>query len=96
MKMISLPSVQWRRSGKSLKCPGTMRVLVEGLHRRNQGLYLPAEPYIKVAIAEYHDDVNQKDPKVEALMRTLIAQFEQYVRMSKKIPPETVVSVVAI
>ncbi len=80
-----------------LKMPGgTMRVLVEGLHRAEIKGYTSHEPYIKVAIAEYHDDVNQKDPKVEALMRTLIAQFEQYVRMSKKIPPETVVSVVAI
>lgn len=80
-----------------LKMPGgTMRVLVEGLYRAEIKGYAAHDPYIKVAIAEYHDDTQEKNAQVEALMRTLIAQFEQYVRMSKKIPPETVVSVVAI
>ncbi|MGI6434347.1 MAG: endopeptidase La [Syntrophomonadaceae bacterium] len=80
-----------------LKMPGgTMRVLVEGLYRAEIKGYAAHDPYIKVAIAEYQDDTQEKNAQVEALMRTLIAQFEQYVRMSKKIPPETVVSVVAI
>lgn len=73
-----------------------MRVLVEGLYRAEIKGYATHDPYIKVAIAEYHDDTQEKNAQVEALMRTLIAQFEQFVRMSKKIPPETVVSVVAI
>lgn len=80
-----------------LKMPGgTMRVLVEGLHRAEIKGYAAHDPYIKVGIAEYHDDAQGKNTQIEALMRTLIGQFEQYVRMSKKIPPETVVSVVAI
>jgi ATP-dependent Lon protease len=49
-----------------------------------------------VGIEEYKSEPVPKDAQMEALMRTVVHQFEQYVRMSKKIPPETVVSVVAI
>ncbi|HEX3010605.1 MAG TPA: endopeptidase La [Syntrophomonadaceae bacterium] len=80
-----------------LKMPGgTMRVLVEGLRRGSIEHYISHEPYIKVEIREFENDLSGKNAEVEALMRTLIYQFEQYVRMSKKIPPETVVSVVGI
>ncbi|HBK53724.1 MAG TPA: endopeptidase La, partial [Syntrophomonas wolfei] len=57
--------------------------------------YLTNEPYMKVRVEELKDK-KLKSPELEALMRNLVGQFEQYVRMSKKIPPETVVSVVAI
>ena len=80
-----------------LKMPGgTMRVLVEGLHRAEIQEYVSYDPYYKVGIREFRDLPAQKVPEVEALMRTLVYQFEQYVKLSKKIPPETVVSVVAI
>lgn len=80
-----------------LKMPGgTMRVLVEGLHRAEIKEYLYNEPYIQVKIEEFKEDQGEKTAELDALMRTLISEFEQYVRLSKKIPPETVVSVVAI
>ncbi len=80
-----------------LKMPGgTMRVLVEGLHRGEIARYLGHDPYIKVLVEEWKDDEVEKNAELEALMRTLVNQFEQYVRISKKIPPETVVSVIAI
>jgi ATP-dependent Lon protease len=80
-----------------LKMPGgTMRVLVEGLRRGRIENYISHDPYIKVEIREFENDINYKNTEVEALMRTLVYQFEQYVRMSKKVPPETVVSVVGI
>lgn len=80
-----------------LKMPGgTMRVLVEGLYRARIQKYIPHSDYMKVGIEEYRMESTSKDPEMEALMRTVVYQFEQYVRMSKKIPPETVVSVVAI
>jgi len=79
-----------------LKMPGgTMRVLVEGLFRAEINAYLANDPYMKVRVEELRDK-KIKSPELEALMRNLVGQFEQYVRMSKKIPPETVVSVVAI
>lgn len=80
-----------------LKMPGgTMRVLVEGLYRAETRSFITQDPFMKVLVEELHDNLSEKSSEQEALMRTLITQFEQYVRISKKIPPETVVSVVAI
>lgn len=72
---------------------GTIRVLVEGLARGRIRRYLDQEPYFKVEVEQYSEDF-VKTPEVEALMRSLVNQFEQYVKLSKRIPPETVVSVV--
>ncbi|MDD3853683.1 MAG: endopeptidase La [Syntrophomonadaceae bacterium] len=80
-----------------LKMPGgTMRVLVEGLNRAEIKEYLPSDSYLRVSIIEHNDEEQEKTAQIEAIMRTLVSQFEQFVRMSKKIPPETVVSVVSI
>ncbi|WP_046498328.1 endopeptidase La [Syntrophomonas zehnderi] len=80
-----------------LKMPGgTMRVLVEGICRAKVLNYVPYDAFLKVVIEEYKNETVEKDAELEALTRTLIYQFEQYVRMSKKIPPETVASVVTI
>ncbi|NLB18514.1 MAG: endopeptidase La [Syntrophomonadaceae bacterium] len=80
-----------------LKMPGgTMRVLVEGLCRARIDSFLENNSLFRVQVKEIWEGPVKKDAEVEALTRTLIHQFEQYVRVSKKIPPETVVSVVAI
>lgn len=80
-----------------LKMPGgTMRILVEGICRAQVKEFIAMDPYIKVKVEEFKENNLEKDAEIEALMRTLVSQFEQYVRMSKKIPPETVISVVAI
>jgi ATP-dependent Lon protease len=79
-----------------LKLPGgTIRVLVEGLRRGEIVEYLEDEPFYRVRITEY-DEVVEKNPEIEALMRNLIYLFEQYVKLSKKIAPETVVSIITI
>jgi ATP-dependent Lon protease len=80
-----------------LKMPGgTMRVLVEGICRARVVDYRNDDDFIKVTIEEFRNEAINKNAELEALTRTLIYQFEQYVRMSKKIPPETVASVVTI
>lgn len=77
-----------------LKLPGgTIRVLVEGIARAKINKYEHQEPYFRVEIEQYSEDF-EKNAEVEALMRSLVYQFEQYVKLSKRIPPETVVSVV--
>lgn len=77
-----------------LKLPGgTIRVLVEGIARAKIRKYEGLEPYFKVEIDQYSEDF-EKSSEIEALMRSLVYQFEQYVKLSKRIPPETVVSVV--
>jgi ATP-dependent Lon protease len=79
-----------------LKLPGgTIRVLVEGLHRAEIVRYAELEPFYMAEIREY-DGAEPKTPEVEALTRTAISQFEQWVKLSKKIPPETLVSVVMV
>lgn len=79
-----------------LKLPGgTIRVLVEGIARARIKEYTGNNPYFTVKIEQY-DESEGKNAQVEALMRNLITQFEQYVKLSKKIPPETVVAVVNI
>lgn len=79
-----------------LKLPGgTIRVLVEGLRRGKITEYVDSDPYYKVEILEY-DEEEKKTNEVEALMRNLVYQFEQYVKLSKRIAPETVVSIVTI
>jgi ATP-dependent protease La len=79
-----------------LKLPGgTIRVLVEGLHRAEIIRYAELEPFYLAEIRE-HDENEPKTPEVEALTRTAISQFEQWVKLSKKIPPETLVSVVMV
>ncbi|MHB8171767.1 MAG: endopeptidase La [Thermincolia bacterium] len=77
-----------------LKLPGgTIRVLVEGLSRARIVKYTEKEPFFKVEVEEFPED-GKKNLEIEALMRSLVYQFEQYVKMSKKIPPETVVTII--
>ena len=77
-----------------LKLPGgTLRVLVEGAARARVVRYLATDPYFRVHVEQY-SEVHVKTAEVEALMRSLVHQFEQYVKLSKRIPPETVVSIV--
>ncbi len=79
-----------------LKLPGgTIRVLVEGLHRGEIEEFTSFDPYYEVQICEFDED-ESKTPEIEALTRTAINQFEQWVKLSKKIPPETLVSVVVV
>lgn len=77
-----------------LKLPGgTIRVLVEGAARARVVRYLATDPYFRVHVEQY-PEVHVKTAEVEALMRSLVHHFEQYVKLSKRIPPETVVSIV--
>ncbi|MBE0465915.1 MAG: endopeptidase La [Candidatus Desulforudis sp.] len=79
-----------------LKLPGgTIRVLVEGIARARIREYTAAEPYFLVEVDQFIEEF-EKSTQLEALMRNLVHQFEQYVKLSKRIPPETVVSVVNI
>ncbi|RPF42822.1 ATP-dependent proteinase [Thermodesulfitimonas autotrophica] len=79
-----------------LKLPGgTIRVLVEGVARAKVLRYVAEEPFFRVEVEEFAE-TQTGNSHVEALKRSLISQFEQYVKLSKRIPPETVVSIVSI
>ncbi|MDO8465352.1 MAG: endopeptidase La [Gallionella sp.] len=79
-----------------LKLPdGTVKVLVEGTQRVNvlrvfdAGSYFDAE--VEIVPAE-----DGTDSESEAMRRALIAQFDQYVKLNKKIPPEILTSLAGI
>ncbi|HHY60797.1 MAG TPA: endopeptidase La [Clostridia bacterium] len=79
-----------------LKLPGgTIRVLVEGITRAKILRLLESDPVMRVEV-EIPDESYEKTLEIEALVRNLRDLFEQYVKVSKKIPPETVMAVVAI
>ncbi|MBL5766176.1 endopeptidase La [Heyndrickxia sporothermodurans] len=71
-----------------LKLPnGTIRVLVEGLHRAEIENFYDKETYYAVSLKSYEDN-EQTDVETEALMRTMLEYFEQYIKLSKKISAE--------
>lgn len=71
-----------------LKLPdGTVKVLVEGLHRAKVSDFIETEECF-AAKAVQIDHPNDDDNETQALMRTVFTQFDQYVKLNKKIPPE--------
>ncbi|WP_430488812.1 endopeptidase La [Rossellomorea marisflavi] len=72
-----------------LKLPnGTIRVLVEGLNRGTISSYSNDQGFYEVEVDE-HSDSEKKDSELDALMRTLLNYFEQYIKLSKKVSAET-------
>ena len=79
-----------------LKLPdGTVKVLVEGLHRVRVSDFVETEECF-LAKAEKIADPIENDSETEALMRTVFTQFDQYVKLNKKIPPEILTSLATI
>ena len=76
-----------------LKLPdGTVKVLVEGTHRAKITSYVENDKFFE-AHAEIIDEVSENTQEEEALKRAVVTQFEQYIKLNKKIPPEVLVSV---
>lgn len=76
-----------------LKLPdGTVKVLVEGGARVRVSKFMGDKDYIEADALIIADSEPEND-ELEALSRAVMAQFEQYVKLNKKIPPEVIVSV---
>ena len=76
-----------------LKLPdGTAKVLVEGTKRARIKSYTDNAAFFQ-AEAELIEEKPGNAQEVEALARTVIAQFEQYIKLNRKIPPEVLVSI---
>lgn len=79
-----------------LKLPdGTVKVLVEGLHRVRVTAFEEIDGSFW-ALPEKIEQLHEDDSEVEALMRTVLTQFDQYVKLNKKIPPEILTSLATI
>src|SRR5205809_2537073 len=74
---------------------GTVKVLVEGKKRARVTRYLSNAEYFLVE-AEAIEEVCTKSTEVEALIRSVNATFENYVKLNKKVPPEMIMSVSSI
>lgn len=71
---------------------GTVKVLVEGLERVKIDDFIMADGFMQVDVEILAED-NVHDVETEALSRAVLSQFEEYVKLSKKMPPEVLVSV---
>jgi len=81
-----------------LKLPdGTVKVLVEGQQRAVVASIEDAETHFTATVkpVEATDDA-QKPSEIEALRRAVMQQFDQYVKLNKKIPPEILTSISSI
>jgi ATP-dependent Lon protease len=79
-----------------LKLPdGTVKVLVEGVKRGKIVDFLETDPYFMVR-AEVIESNLLNENESTVLIRTILSQFEKYVKLNKKIPPEIITSVAGI
>ncbi|HTZ70299.1 MAG TPA: endopeptidase La [Acetobacteraceae bacterium] len=75
-----------------LKLPdGTVKVLVEGGRRARISGFRETESYFEAHIEELAEQSGEAR-ELEALGRTVVGQFEQYIKLNKKIAPEVLVS----
>lgn len=79
-----------------LKLPdGTLKVLVEGIERGRIISFVDKEPFFTATIETIDTAVND-DQELQALLRSLLSQFDQYVKLSNKFSTEVIVSLTGI
>ncbi|QEL64665.1 ATP-dependent protease La [Oryzomicrobium terrae] len=79
-----------------LKLPdGTVKVLVEG-GQRARVVSVDVQQSLFIAVASPISPEEEGDHEIEAMRRAVIAQFDQYVKLNKKIPPEILTSIAGI
>ncbi len=79
-----------------LKLPdGTVKVLVEGIQRANTHSITDNGEFFTSVVTPRPPELDAK-PEIEALRRAVTQQFDQYVKLNKKIPPEILTSIAGI
>src|SRR5213595_376349 len=79
-----------------LKLPdGTVKVLVEGIQRANTHSIRDNGEHFVADVTPVPPEADTK-PEIEALRRAVTQQFDQYVKLNKKIPPEILTSIAGI
>ena len=82
-----------------LKLPdGTVKVLVEGQQRATVQAIVDGEAHFVANVTPVDAAAEQSEPssEIEALRRAVMQQFDQYVKLNKKIPPEILTSISSI
>ncbi|MDP6722938.1 MAG: endopeptidase La, partial [Pirellulaceae bacterium] len=76
-----------------LKLPdGTVKVLVEGGQRARIVQFADNSEFFQAEAATF-DEESGVESESEALCRAVVSQFEQYIKLNKKIPPEVLISI---
>jgi len=79
-----------------LKLPdGTVKVLVEGGDRVALGS-IAEDDFFSARVEVLQEDVDDGSPEIEVLQRSIVSQFESYVKLNKKVPPEILTSLAGI
>ena len=79
-----------------LKLPdGTVKVLVEGMQRAKTNSISDSGEFFTSVVTPMTPELDSK-PEIEALRRAVTQQFDQYVKLNKKIPPEILTSIAGI
>jgi len=79
----------------SERSEGNLHVVVEGIARVRILRYLDEPEYFRIRCEVIREET-ERTPEIEALMRSVIQQYEQYIKVSRKVPPETMVTVVSV
>jgi ATP-dependent Lon protease len=79
-----------------LKLPdGTVKVLVEGVDRASIEKLTEGE-FFSAEVTALPDQERYEEREMDVLTRSVITQFEQYVKLNKKVPPEILTSLAGI
>jgi len=79
-----------------LKLPdGTVKVLVEGTERALVDR-INVSDFFSAEISVLREDDRHDEREIDVLVRAIVAQFEQYVKLNKKVPPEILTSLSGI
>jgi ATP-dependent Lon protease len=77
-----------------LKLPGdTIRVLVEGINRAEIKETISEDTYFLVDVIEYQSVQESEDLELEALRRSVMEVFDEYIKANPKVAPETLITV---
>lgn len=77
-----------------LKLPGdTIRVLVEGISRAEIKEIVSDEAYFLVDVMEFQESQGEADLELEALRRSVLGVFDEYIKANPKVAPETLMTV---
>jgi ATP-dependent Lon protease len=80
-----------------VKLPNDMiKVVVEGIERAKIKEYLDTDEYFLVEVESYPEEEIEVDTDTKALMRTVVKEFEEYIKYDRNLPAETIMSVNSI
>ena len=74
---------------------GTVKVLVEGKNRASLKNFNDENKFFSVEVEDL-DEIVETDSETNAIMRTLIESFEDYIKLNKRVPSETLATITAI